>query len=350
LEKERPKTQQKKNNAINEMMSAEIILKYPEHLDEFNELAANISNTTKNNNITNTMASDLPKVSPSRAWSPHTAALHRRRRMSEKKKDKEQVLDGVGGLNLDGEDEEEKEVKFKSRKERSSKDATEEATTRSKTKQDKQAAKLAQQKETDDVLQQLITKLDPETQAKVLKMLDPDTPMKERLGAEIEVMKHPDPQARQIISDIRYRVDNKSFLVQKRSTQQEMDAQKAKNLSEEVIRAADLKKDLDARRKKRLDEKRAEKKREKKVEAEVRTHVAKSIAQDAVQLRQEVERTAVAAQESKNRKIRKEKEVQQAVQEFRETQGKHLTPTERVLKEALIEQRATKTAGQFDSE
>jgi hypothetical protein len=299
--------------------------------------------------------SDLPLASPTRVWSPHTAALHRRRRTGEKKKDKNQVLAEVGGLSLEDEDEDEKELKLnKSGKECSSKHAADEATACSKTKQDKQAsakaaAKLAQEREKEDALQQSFAKLDPDTQAKVHKMLDPDTPMKERLSVEIEMMKHPNPEVRQVFSDIRYRVDNQSFLVQKRSTQDEMDAQMAKNLSQEAIRAAVEKKDLDGKRRKKLVEKQAEKEREKKLEAQVRTHQAKSIAQDAERLRQGVQRMDVGARETKSRKIKEEKEVEQAVHEFRETQGKHLTPTERVLKEALIEQRATKTANQFDS-
>jgi hypothetical protein len=251
--------------------------------------------------------------------------------MGGKDKEKNQLLAGVCGLNLDDDDEDEKEREFKS----NNRDTKHQGRQLSPTK----ASKVAQEQEKEDGMQRSIAKLDPETKAKVNIMLNPDTPMKERLGIEIKLMKHPDPEVRQIISDIRYRIDNQSFLVQKLSTQQEVDDQMAKNLSQEAIRAAEEKKDLEGKKRQKLEEKRAEKRREKELEAEVRTHQAKIIAEDAGRLRQEVEQMNVAAQENKKSKIKQEEEIEQAVHEFHETEGKHLTHTERVLKEALIRQR-----------
>ena len=255
------------------------------------------------------------------------------------------MLAGVDGLNL--EDDDDNNHSPPPRKERSFRHTVKR--TNSNNSHKRSPVKTTKQEVvSEDALQRSIAKLDPEMQSQVNKMLDIDTPMKERLSVEIKLMKHPDPEVRQIISDIRYRIDNQSFLVQKRSTQQDMDAQLSKIMSQEAVRAAQESKDLKDKQTRIAQEKRAETKRDKELTLQIRTQTAKSIVEDAERLRQDLEVMRDGTKENKNRKIQQEKEVEQAIQDFRQKEGKHLTPTERVLKEALIEQRETKTADQFD--
>lgn len=295
-------------------------------------------------------------LSPSQTWSPHTAALHRRRKIGEKSKNK--VLGSLGTLNLDDDGDDDLFVKTlkpkkdvdltapespQRRKNSNKKDASSKkpsspgATKKAKDKlAAAEAAKRAEakKKETEEDLKKSIEKFSPEVRAKLFKIINPATPMKERLEIEVEMMKH--PEERKILADFRYHAERKTFNIKILETEAQEVEQLATNLEEEAKRAAEEEKEFAKLRQQRVEEEIAKQEREAKLERDVQVHKAKGIVEGAEELRKEAERTAEAALRNKEKKVMAEKEKEQMIQDFINGEGKYMTDVERELRIARM--------------
>jgi hypothetical protein len=283
-------------------------------------------------------------------------------------KDKNKALGAVAGLNLD--DDEEEDFLTKSL---NSNQAAKEATRRSKTKKDKTAtaevaakkakqrsakrtvgaaaAKKAAVKNKDEAAEELKTSIeklsaDPQVQAKLAKMIDPKTPMKERLELEVAMMRH--PVERKVLADFRYKKDRTSYLVNVVETQEHEEEQLNKNLAQEAVRAGEENKYFAKKREEKIEEEIAGRERDAQLERDVRHHKAKAIAMNAEQLRKDAEQTVEIATKNKAVKERKEKDREEKLNRFRENEGKNMTDVERALYEARLMQRSVNSDDDSD--
>lgn len=262
-------------------------------------------------------------LSPSMAWSPHTAALHRRRTIGEKSKNK--VLGSLGGLSLDDDDE---DLFLKK------------ATTTSPVKPNTRSSTIANRRgslkdvDPDKELRESLQKVTPEIRSKLAKVFNKNTPMKERLQIEVEMMKNLDE--RKILADFRYKVERKNFnvkILESEEAQQELLAQ---NLAEEAKRKAEEDGEFAKRRQQKMEEEIAKREREAEIERQVKIHKAKNIAMGAEELRREAEKTAEAAIRNRKKKDQALKDREAKIQAFINGEGKKMTDVERELKIARM--------------
>ncbi len=262
-------------------------------------------------------------LSPSQTWSPHTAALHRRRKMGEKSKTK--VLGSLGGLDLNDDDDD-----------MFLKKASSKSPVKKSTKASIASSRLGSLKDIDPdkELRESLEKVTPEVRSKLAKVFNKNTPMKERLQLEVDMMK--DDDERKILAEFRYKVERKNFNVKILESEEAQQDLLAQNLAEEAKRQAEEDKEFAKRRQERIEEEIAKKEREAEIERQVKMHKARNIAMGAEELRKEAEKTAEAALRNKKKKEQAEKEREERIQEFINGEGKHMTDVERELKIARL--------------
>ena len=266
------------------------------------------------------MGEEGKSLSPSMAWSPHTAALHRRRTIGEKSKNK--VLGSLGGLALDDDDD----------------DLFLKKGTTSPVKP--RASHVANRRgslkdvDPDKELRESLQKVTPEIRSKLAKVFNKNTPMKERLQIEVDMMK--DLEERKILADFRYKVERKNFNVKILESEEAQQELLARNLAEEARRKAEEDEEFAKRRQQKLEEEIAKREREAEIERQVKIHKAKNIAMGAEELRREAEKTAEAAIRNRKKKEQALKEREAKIQAFINGEGKHMTDVERELKIARM--------------
>lgn len=290
-------------------------------------------------------------LSPRQTWSPHTAALHRRRQMAGGTK--AHILGSLGGLSLDDEGEEDlfakalagggekksrpnkfaagerpkgKPVKSRSRRKASPRRSVDAATARN-------MASEAKSEYIED-LRESIEKHDPAVQAKLRKIIDPRTTMKEKLQIELEMRNI--PEERKILSEFKYKADRKSINVKLIENDAEDVAELVKALEEEEKRKTEEEKEFAKRRQERIEEEIAKQEREAKLARDVHVHKVKGIVEGAEELRKEAERTAKAALRNKEKKILAQEEKDRMIKNFLEGEGKYLTDVEKELRIARM--------------
>lgn len=186
----------------------------------------------------------------------------------------------------------------------------------------------------DEELRQMLEKVSPEVRSKLAKIFNKQTPMKERLQLEVEMMK--DPEERKTLADFRYKAERKMFnmkILESEAAQQEL---LEKNLSEEAKRRAAEELEFAKKRQERMKEEKAKKEREDQLEHEVKVHAAKTVAMGAEELRRDAEKTAEAAARNKAKREQEEQEREERIQAFLNGEGKSMTDVERELKLARM--------------
>lgn len=278
-------------------------------------------------------------LSPTKVWSPHSAALHRRRKVGENSKGK--ILDSLGGLDLDDNDDD--YLKFSNSDGAIKYDNTKRSpgSGRSpgrRTAKPKLTASLRQsvskKEEADKELKESLAKVSPEIRAKLAKVFNKKTPMKERLQIEVDMMKNTDE--RKILADFKWKVDRKQFninILESIESQQEL---LDRNLAEEAKRAKVEQSELQKKRQEKIEEEISKKERELEIERQVKIHKAKNIAMGAEELRKEAEKTAEAALRNKKKKEKQARDREAKIQAFLNGPGKHMTDVERELKVARM--------------
>lgn len=183
-------------------------------------------------------------------------------------------------------------------------------------------AKLKKQ-EADEDLKKSLAECTPKVRAKLAKVFDPKTPMKERLQVEVNMMKIPDEQ--KILADLRYKVKRKSVNVRYLENLASNEDYLQKTFAEEEVRAREEEKELARLRQERIDEENAQKERERRLCRELDILKKKEIAEGAEELRKEAEKMARAVVKNHNKKIKKKRQKERMIQEFKEGIGKDMT-------------------------
>lgn len=288
-------------------------------------------------------------LTPRQTWSPHTAALHRRRVAGG---DKSKILGALGGLNLEDDEEDlfakalEKSPGDK-KNPRGGKDGARPKTTPKKNRSKRRTSPRRSmdaatahtvaaeaRKETMEELRASIEKHDPAIRAKLLKIVDPRTPMKDRLQIEVDMMKI--PEERKVLSEFRYKADRKSINNKLLDSDAKDVEEFVKTMQEEEKRKGEEEAVFAKNRQERVEEEIAKQEREAKLARDVQVHKAKGIAMGAEELRKEAERTAEAAVRNKKKKVLKQEEKDKMIKDFLKGEGKYLTDVERELKIARM--------------
>lgn len=186
----------------------------------------------------------------------------------------------------------------------------------------------------DKELRESLQNVTPEIRSKLAKVFNKNTPMKERLQIEVDMMK--DVDERKILAEFRYKVERKNFnvkILESEDAQQEL---LARNLAEEAKRKAQEDEEFAKRRQQKLEEEIAKREREAEIERQVKIHKAKNIAMGAEELRREAERTAEAVIRNRKKKEQALKEREEKIQAFLKGEGKNMTDVERELKIARM--------------
>jgi hypothetical protein len=193
---------------------------------------------------------------------------------------------------------------------------------------------ISKKQEANEDLQESLAKLSPEIRAKLAKVFNKKTPMKERLQIEVEMMK--DEEQSKILADFKWKVDRRQFninILESIEAQQEL---LDRNLAEEAKRAKQEQRDLAKKRQDKVEEEIAKKERELQVEREVKLHKAKHLVQGAEELRRDAEKSTEAAMRNKKKKERLEAEREAKIQAFKDGPGKYMADAQRELKIALM--------------
>lgn len=270
-------------------------------------------------------------LTPSKVWSPHSAALHRRRKVGEKGKNA--VLGSLGGLDLD-DDDDMFEKMMKSPSKSPSGKSPGKSPGRNKKRLSAKDLAASKEQDVDDELRKSLEGLSDELKGKLAKVLNKNTPMKERLELEVQMMK--DPKERKTLADFKYKYDRKNFNLKIFETELDKQEQLEKNLDEEAKRAKEEQAEFAKRRQERIEEEIAKKEREAQLLREIQVHKAKNNAQLAEELRKEAEKTNEGAIRNKERKEREAREREERIQNFINGEGQLMTDVERELKLARM--------------
>jgi hypothetical protein len=179
-----------------------------------------------------------------------------------------------------------------------------------------------------------------EVQRKLAIITDPATPMKERLGIEVEMMKN--PKEKSYLSEFRHDFDRKKYLTANEVKHKEEEGQLKKNLREEAKRAAQEQEEFSKARLAEVEEEMARRDREMKMNKDVDLHRRKVVAKDSEQLRKNAENVVAKVAEKKAREKLEEQERQARIKKFRSKEGAKMAHVNRVLTEALLDQHETK--------
>ncbi len=306
-------------------------------------------------NTTDSEEKNKVSVSPSHGWSPHTAALHRRRKF-DANTDRSKLQTSLGTLNLNDSDEEDFlniPVKPKS----DSKIKTRSGSFRSKSPGKNQGVSRSSRSKSPGALsksqsssitgspskpkggKEIVNQKDIafEILQKLAIITDPDVPLKERVQVEVDMMK--DPYEKKVLVEFRHTFDRKSFLSMKADWERQEQKRIAKNIKTEEEIEKEFKQGLARKRQQAIEEEIAKADREAKMLADARQHAVKSIAQGMEQVRKDAEKTVQVASESRLRKKKEQEALEAELEHFRRTEGKYMHDAQRALKEARIEQK-----------
>ncbi|KAL3907610.1 MAG: hypothetical protein SGILL_008801 [Bacillariaceae sp.] len=309
-------------------------------------------------------------VSPSHGWSPHTAALLRRRKFDQKT-DKSKLHSSLGVLNLDDDDDFEilpskpksagalsgsstksrrgsrgsstpsktKSVPRSSHRSKSpsllrgsTKPSRSRSTNSKPSKLPKSPTKVKNPKEIitqDDIPLDILEKL--------AILTDETAPLKERCQLEVDMLK--DPFQKQIMVDFRHTFDRKAFLSLKNDFELKEEAKMHRNYNTEQEKERVFRAEVQAKRQKEVEAEIAKAEREAKVADQARKHAVKSIAEGMEQVRKDAEKTVQVASVSRMKKKQEEQALQAELEHFRKTEGKYMHEAQRALKEARIQQK-----------
>jgi hypothetical protein len=272
-------------------------------------------------------------------WSPHMAALKRRRGGRAKPKiDFDELLGEtddpdidifgkVGAAKLKASDGADEKGERRNKRRDSAKAAARAANTKvTKKKSANEAAGVATTK--------ALKKLSAETAAMFAKLNDPTVPLKERL--EIEVILLKDPETKGIVRNMRYAGARKSVLKKVEGEHKEQEEQLNKNLKEEVIRQAQE----DEEKRLRLEGIRETKLALKQNMRDIQKSMVYSLAKDLENIRIQAEQTNKAVAENIKRKKKEEEEREEIKKIVLSTEKNHVL---RTLKEARLDQREIKS-------
>lgn len=230
-------------------------------------------------------------------WSPHTSALHRRRRGSAV--DRSKILGSLSDIG----DDLPLNISKKEKRRASQED------------------------------------LPMEVQRKLAIITDPDTSMKKRLEIEVEMMKNAEEKS--YLSEFRHDFDRRKYLTDKEIKDKEEADQLNKNLREEAKRAALEQEEFSKARLAEVEAELAKQEREEKMEKEVDLHRKMVVAKDTEELRKNAENVVAKVAEKNAREKLAEEERQARLAEFRRKEGANMPHVNRVLTEALLEQHET---------
>mmetsp|Transcript_29926 Transcript_29926/g.72533 ORF Transcript_29926/g.72533 Transcript_29926/m.72533 type:complete len:334 (-) Transcript_29926:283-1284(-) len=313
---------------------------------------------------------DSEEQSPSRAWSPHTAALHRRRKFdTETERDK--LRGSLSAISLDDDDMDlfankpKSDSSLKSPNGRKSKSKTSKSPSTArramtsprsskspsslKKKSKSGASKLPgsppvspsklkvdkspvpKELTQDDIPLAILEKL--------MVITDPDPEVKkstERSQLEVDMMR--DPTEKRILVEFRHKFDRKKFLSDKSDLERRAALKLSKEISIEEQKEEEFKAECRRKRQAEIEAEIAAREREENVLKEARKHTVETIAKDMEGVRREAETGVKCATSKIARKKRIDEEVQRAIDHFRETDGRNMHDAQRALKEARIEQ------------
>lgn len=298
------------------------------------------------------MADGKSPLTPSRLWSPHSAALHRRRQLGDDSKSR--IISSLTNLNFDDDDDDnDKDHGAGNNNHNNSssiinnnnssgtdtfqkfspgKSPGRKSNSRSLTASVKDS--LNKKYDAEKELQESLAKLSPQVREKLAKIFNKATPMKERIQIEIEMMKHPEEGP--ILSDFKWKVERKQFNIQILESIESQQELLDRNLAEEAKRAKKEQMELAKKRQEKIEEEIAQKERELEIERQVKIHKAKNIAMGAEELRKDAEKSAEAAIRNKKKKDQLAKEREEKIQAFLNGPGKQMTHVERELKIARM--------------
>lgn len=302
-------------------------------------------------------------ASPSRTWSPHTAALHRRRKF-DNNTDKSKLKDVFGGLNLNDDNEDDIPVSkpksdsklgsFSSQQRRLSDSpggSNKSINTGARTSRSKSPGGLKSRTETRSSTNSSKLSVDAkpnakeltqadiplETLQKLFMITDPNAPLKERVQVEVDMMR--DPVEKRILVEFRHKFDRKSFLSTQAEQQRAEDARIKSNIQTEEQIEAEFKAQLAKKRQLEVEEEIKKAEREAKVVDDARKHALETVATCMEDVRHQAERTVAAACVSRLKKQKELEEMERQLKEFREGEGKNMHWAQRELKEARIAQK-----------
>lgn len=242
------------------------------------------------------MADGKSPLTPSRLWSPHSAALHRRRQLGDDSKSR--IISSLTNLNFDDDDDNDKDHGAGNNNHNNSssiinnnnssgtdtfqkfspgKSPGRKSNSRSLTASVKDS--LNKKYDAEKELQESLAKLSPQVREKLAKIFNKATPMKERIQIEIEMMKHPEEGP--ILSDFKWKVERKQFNIQILESIESQQELLDRNLAEEAKRAKKEQMELAKKRQEKIEEEIAQKERELEIERQVKIHKAKNIAMGA---------------------------------------------------------------------
>jgi hypothetical protein len=294
-------------------------------------------------------------VSPGHGWSPHTAALHRRRKF-DAQTDRSKLHTSLGVLNLDDDDDilasptkpksDSKVGKTRSGSIRSkspgkNREKVRSSSTRSKspgglksrsTTKPKSPTKPKSTKEVvsqEDIPLRILEKL--------AILTDPDVPLKERCQVEVDMLK--DPFEKKIMVDFRHTFDRKAFLSLKAEYEEKEQQRIHRDILTEEEKERQFKHYLAKKRQQAVEEEIAKAEREAKILEEARKHTVRSIAEGMEKVRRDAEKTVQVATESRLRRQEEQAALEEELEHFRRTEGKYMHDAQRALKEAMIEQK-----------
>jgi hypothetical protein len=287
--------------------------------------------------------------SPSRNWSPHTAALHRRRKFDQNT-DKSKLKDVLGGLDLGDDDDvpirPKSDSKLRSSRSKSpGKKVGTARTTRSKSpgglKSRSRAGNSASSRLTVDEKPNTteLTQADIplETLRKLCMITDPNAPLKEKVQMEVDMMR--DPVEKRILVEFRHKFDRKAFLSTHAEQQRAEDARIRSNIQTEEQIEAEFKAQVAKKRQMEVEEEIRKAEREAKAVEDARKHALETVAKDMEGVRQQAEKTVAVASVSRLKKQKEQEELERQLKEFREGEGKNMHWAQRELKEARIQQK-----------
>ncbi|KAG7369409.1 hypothetical protein IV203_032152 [Nitzschia inconspicua] len=316
-------------------------------------------------------------VSPGHGWSPHTAALHRRRKF-DAQTDRSKLQNSLGMLSLDDDDDDILLSPVKPKSDSGLKSKTRSSSLRSPTKggtyspstrvcrskspgglktRNRSLPKGAGGTTNTGSLTSSPSTIKPRSPTKpksakeivtqddipldVLEKLailtDTDVPLKERVQVEVDMLKN--PFEKKIMVDFRHTFDRKAFLSLKAEYDEREQRRINKDIMTEEEKEREFKQYLAKKRQQEIEEEIAKAEREAKLLDDARKHAVKSIAEGMEQVRKDAEKTVQVASESRLKKKMEQEALEAELERFRRTEGKYMHEAQRALKEALIEQK-----------
>lgn len=177
-----------------------------------------------------------------------------------------------------------------------------------------------------------------EVQKRLYRVTDPNISLKEKVELEIEFMSG-SPEEKRMYLEFRNHFNRQEFLSWKDMTEQQRREHIEANAREESAKEAAFQKTVEKKRQKERKKVEEGKERERKAEEEARMHALSAIANGMAEVKSAaLEAATVSVARNQYQKKQYKEERQKKVEDFRNNEGKYMPETQRVLKEALIEQ------------